>query len=551
MKGWDGNMTLGLLPELAARRWGDRDALMYRGRWETFTELSENVDRIAAGLIEQDVRVGDKVAVWLNNCPEWIYLMFAIAKIGAVQVPINTRFRTDDTEYNLGQADCSVLITHDVSGPIDYLEMVRRLVPDEQRETDGTVESKKFPALRRIIIKPADGSSSYPGTLDWAALCQSGDSRDRLELTARAARVSPDDTLFIMFTSGTTGFPKGVMRHHGFLRNQSDRIAHLESTESDLMYNYLPLFHVFGYVDGPLQSVMTGNRQILAETFDPDKCLDSVEREGVTQLCGFESHLKALIDAQEKRARNLSSLRTGIFAAGMLSATPIMQKALKVLAPLRPVTAYGMTELGANVSLSRISDDDERICETSGRPCGGFDIRIIDPESGDDQPAGVPGEIIVKTYNVMQGYYRKPDETTAALDSDGWFHSGDMGYLREDGYLRFLGRYKDMLKIGGENVDPMEVEASLQRHPNVGSVAVVGYPDNRLTEVAVAFVVPETGQSVSTLEIQSFCKGRIASFKVPKHVITVDDLPMTSTGKVQKVKLREQAISLLAREGGY
>jgi fatty-acyl-CoA synthase len=423
------------------------------------------------------------------------------------------------------------------------------LSPDDEWAGDGVIESAKFPELRRVIVKAADGTAKFPGTLDWATLDRGGGASARSELAARVGRVSPDDTLFIMFTSGTTGFPKGVMRHHGFLRNQFDRIAGLATTEKDLMFNYLPLFHVFGYVDGPLCSVLAGNRQILAETFDPDDCLDTVEREGVTQICGFESHLTALIEAQEKRARNLSSLRTGLFAAGMQSAVPVMRKALKVLSPLRPVTAYGMTELGANVCVSQVDDSDDQICESSGRPCDGFDIRIVDPESGNDQPTGVPGEILVKTYNVMQGYYRKPEETAAAIDSDGWFHTGDSGYMREDGYLRFLGRYKDMLKIGGENVDPVEVEGSLLSHPNVQSAAVVGLPDKRLTEVAVAFIVPKTGREISTVEIQSFCKGRIASFKIPKHVIAVKELPMTSTGKVRKVELREQAVRLFAGNG--
>ncbi|MDP7549302.1 MAG: fatty acid--CoA ligase family protein, partial [Alphaproteobacteria bacterium] len=341
------------------------------------------------------------------------------------------------------------------------------------------------------------------------------------------------------------GFPKGVVRHHGFLRNQADRVRTMGTTQADLMYNYLPLFHIFGYVDGPLSSMATGNRQILTETFDPEACLDAIAREGVTLICGFETHLKGLMEAQERQPRDLSSLRTGLFAVGTNSAVPVTRKALKVLTPMRPITAYGMTEIGANAALSFLDSTDEQICETSGYPCDGFDIRVIDPETGRDQAAGTAGEIIVKSYNLMLRYYKKPDETAQAYDAEGWFHSGDMGYLRGDGFLRFLGRYKDMLKIGGENVDPMEVEAYLQGHADVAQAAVVGHPDERLTEVAVAFVAPKPGRNPSEADILAYCRGQIASFKIPRRVLFIPHLPMTSTGKVRKVELRQQALETL------
>ncbi|MBT4690811.1 MAG: AMP-binding protein, partial [Rhodospirillaceae bacterium] len=501
---------------------------------------------------------GDRVGVWLNNCPEWVHLIFAIARAGAIMVPINTRFRTDDAAYIIGQAECSTLITHDTSGPIDYWAMVREMVPDYERGetgTSGVVASKAFPHLQRIIIKTTDPAANPGlGARHWREIAGGGQAEPTpepaltAELERRAAAVRPTDPAFIMYTSGTTGFPKGVVRHHSFLRNQAERVRIMGTTEADLMYNYLPLFHIFGYVDGPLSSMATGNRQILTETFDPEACLDAVEREGVTLICGFETHLKGLMEAQERRARDLSSLRTGLFAVGTHSAVPVTRKALKVLAPLRPITAYGMTEIGANAALSFLDSSDEQICETSGYPCEGFDIRVIDPETGSDQPAGTPGEIILKSYNLMLGYYKKPGETAQTYDADGWFHSGDMGYLRADGYLRFLGRYKDMLKIGGENVDPMEVEGYLQGHPDVAQAAVVGHPDDRLTEVAVAFVAPRPGRNPSQADILAYCRGQIASFKIPRHVLFIPHLPMTSTGKVRKVELRQQALETLAGE---
>jgi fatty-acyl-CoA synthase len=535
MREWDGKTTLGTLPALAAERFGDREALVFRDLRLTFRELADNIDRVAKGLIQVGIRPGEKVGLWLNNCPEWIYSMFALAKIGAVQVPVNTRFRTADTEYVLKQSDCSTLITHDVSGPIDYLAMARELVPREDYAPDGTIRSGRLPELRRLVIL---GRPGHEGTIPWTDVLAAAAEMSDEALGERAAAVSATDTLFIMYTSGTTGFPKGVMRDHRLIRNQCDRIIRLDTTENDVMLNYLPLFHIFGYVDGPLLSVMTGNRQVLTETFVADACLDLVERERVTQMHGFETHLKDLVEAQERKPRDISSLRTGIFAVGMNSAVAVARKAGTVLAPLKSLTAYGMTEIGANVSLSLLDSTEEQRCESSGLPCEGYEIRVIDPVTGKDQPTGTPGEMIVKTFNIMQAYYKRPEETAKAFDEDGWFHSGDMGLIRPDGYIRFLGRYKDMLKIGGENVDPMEVEGYLLGHPGIHMVAVVGHPDQRLTEVPAAFVVPVAGASLTEQDVIEHCKGKIASFKIPRHVVFVDELPMTTTGKVQKAKLR-------------
>ncbi|MFP6749076.1 MAG: AMP-binding protein [Alphaproteobacteria bacterium] len=544
---WDETTTLADLPRLAAERWGGREPLSFRDERQSFADISARTDQVARGLIAAGVGVGERVGVWLNNCSEWIHLLFAIARIGAIQVPINTRFRTADAAYVIAQAECSTLITHDTSGPIDYWAMVREMVPDDERRRDGAVRAKKFPDLKRIIIKTADAGAGAPfGTQAWAEVAQNGDDGLNGELQRRAAAVRRADPAFIMYTSGTTGFPKGVVRGHGFLRNQTDRVRILGTTARDVVYNYLPLFHIFGYLDGPMLSMATGNRQILTETFDPEACLDAIEAEGVTQISGFETHVKALIEAQERRPRDLSSLRTGTFGVGTASAVPVYRKALEVLAPLWPIAAYGMTEIGGNACLSFLDSTAEQACETSGHPCDGFEFRVIDPETGEDQPLEVPGEIIIKSYNLMLGYYDKPEETAQCYDADGWFHSGDMGYLRADGFLRFLGRYKDMLKIGGDNVDPLEVEAYLQGHPDVAEVSVIGHPDERLTEVAVAFVVAKAGCHPGEDEILGFCRGKIASFKIPRHVLFLPELPMTSTGKVRKTELRDRARADLA-----
>ena len=564
---WDGLTPVGELPARAAARWGERESLVFGPARQSFAEMARKVDEAARGLVALGVSPGDKVCLWLNNCPEWIHLLFAVARIGAVLVPANTRFRTGDIEYLMRQGDCSTLITHDVSGPVDYLEMVRELVPETRiAAREGPIRSERFPLLERIVTV---SEREHRGATPLPALVEAGRSVNDAELAARTQAVSVDDTLFIMFTSGTTGFPKGVMRSHHLLRNHCDRMERLAITESDVVLNFLPLFHIFGYVDGPLLSVMAGSRQVLTAAFDPEECIGLVESERATQMQGFDSHLKALMDAQERRPRDTSSLRVGFFPSGMASSIPIVRRARQVFPTMRTLTAYGSTEGGANICTSFLDSTEEQRCETSGFPCDGFEIRIADPETGEELPAGAPGEILVRSYNLMQGYYRKPAETAAAIDPEGWLHSGDLGCLREDGYLRFLGRSKDMLKVGGENVDPVEVEQLLLEHPGVHEAAVVAYPDERLTEVGVAFVVPageggtgpafegkdadperEARRESLAREIRDFGRGRVASFKLPRHVLFVPELPMTSSGKVRKAELRALALARLGAAAG-
>ncbi len=528
----------GDLTDTAAARWGDREALVFRDRRFSFRQIAAEVDRLARGLIHIGVGPGEKVALWLLNCPEWIFAMFALAKIGAVHVPINTRFRTVDLAQVLERSNAAALMTHDVSGPVDYLGMVRELASFEGGGESRRVRSARLPDLERVVVL---SDRQYPGAWGWPELLASAAAVDPARLAARAAAVRPSDTAFIMYTSGTTGFPKGVMRDHTLLAHMADRYRRLQSSERDVFVNYLPLFHIFGYVDGPLGSLLVGYRQILTETFDADEALDLVEREGATHIDGFDTQLKLLIDAQDARPRNLSTLRTGIMAAGAASATPILYRARKALAPLRHLTAYGMTEVGATISMSLLDSTDEQACEASGLPCEGFEVRVIDPDTGHEQPRGTPGEIVVRTRYLMQGYYRDPEATARAIDADGWFHTGDAGILRADGHLRFVGRYKDMIKVGGENVDPTEVESYLGTYPGVRQAAVVSYPDARLGEVGVVFVQPAPGATVVPDDLLAFCRGRIASFKIPRHAFVVDELPMTSSGKVQKSRLREAA----------
>ncbi|MBC8452119.1 MAG: AMP-binding protein, partial [Rhodospirillaceae bacterium] len=480
---WYTKRKFGDLADDAARKYGDREALVFEDERYSFAEQAAEIDRAAKGLMAVGVEKGDHVALWLNNRADWIFIAFALAKIGAVMVPINTRFRTNDLDYVLRQSDSKTLITHDQSGPIDYLAMVREVVALPNGEE--AIDDPNFPELSRVLIL---GDPGPGGAAAWSAAIKSGKSVTDAELEQRAQTVDPDDPVIIMYTSGTTGFPKGVVHSHKLIRNIEDRGFRAAIDSNDTILNYLPLFHAFGYSEGALMSLITGARQIVTETFDPDECLDLVAEESASVMHGFEAHLKALTEAQEANPRDVSSLRTGLFAAGMHSATPVAKRGNQVLAPLKSFTGYGMTEIWVGAGIGSLDDDEESRCASSGAIGMGYELRILDPETGTAQPVGEPGELQIKGYSLMLGYYKKPEESAAAYDTDGWFKTGDSAVWLPNGYMRFLGRYKDMLKVGGENVDPMEAEGLLLEHPEVHQVAIVGMPDPRLTEVGIAYV---------------------------------------------------------------
>ncbi len=540
MGDWYQKKTFGSLAQTMADRFGSREALVFQEERYTFAEVLRKVDEVAKGLIQLGVQPGEHVALWMMNRAEWIFTMFAIAKIGAVIVPINTRFRTRDLEYLLRQSDTRYLISHDVSGPINYLDMIREVV--DLPSAGDVITDPNFPELHKVVIF---GEPGHRGCIGWDEMIAGATAVDDSELATRAAAVDPDDAVFIMYTSGTTGFPKGVVQSHIMLRLVEERAFRLGITESDTILNYLPMFHLFAYSEAALTSMLTGARQIVTETFDADECMVMTELERVSIMHGFDTHLKDLTEAHERHGGDISSLRMGIFVSGMKNSVPIVRRAAEVLAPMVTITGYGMSEIGPATMVGSLGDSIEQRAETSGYIAPGYECKIIDPATGEETAIGEPGEILVRGYCLMMGYYKKPQETAACYDEHGWFHTGDTGFLREDGYLRFLGRYKDMLKVGGENVDPMEVEALLLQFDGVQQVAVVGYPDQRLSEVAVAFVQRKPDKSLSEDDVIEYCRGKVATFKIPRHVIFIDEFPMTASGKIRKVALREDAVDKL------
>ena len=532
--------TFGQLPELAAIRFGSREALLFEGHRFTFEEFNHEVEHAAAGLIHSGIKAGEHVSLWLQNSADWMVLSYAIARIGAIQVPINTRFRSHDLDYVLRQSDSTTLITHSTAAGINYLEMVRSVIALPAEGSD--IVDPSFPELERVIVLDDD---VHPGALCWQQMLDGAPEAAFKEIGKRQLHISVQDPVLIMYTSGTTGFPKGVMHNHGLLRNVEERGYRMGVSTNDTILNYLPMFHAFGFSEGVLMSLVMGARQIVTEGFVPDEALNIIEAEGVSIIHGFEAHAKGLSDSQEANPRNLNTLRTGIFAAGMMSATPVARKAVETLKPLAPVSGFGMTEVWLGVALGSLDETTEHRTETSGYPGIGYRVRVQDLETKELCLPGEPGELQVQGEFLMLGYYKKPKETAEAYTEDGWFKTGDMAVWRNDGYVRFLGRYKDMLKVGGENVDPMEVEGLLLSHPSIHQTAVVGYPDARLSEVAVAFVQRVPQAALSAEEVIEFCRDKVASFKRPKHVIFVDEFPMTASGKIRKVELRETALQVL------
>lgn len=544
MREWYRKRLVGDLPADQAARNGDREGLVFGDNRYTFSQISEQVDRVARGLMAQGVGRGDHVALWLNNSDNWMFLQYAIAKVGAVLVPINTRFRTSDLEYILRQSDSAFMITQDVAGPIDFLGMIREIV--ELPENGDEVADPEFPELRKVIVL---GETDHRGVVSWPSLLNSAETVDPADLAERAVAVDPDDTMLILYTSGTTGFPKGAMHSHIMIRNMEERGFRLNFSPNDTILNFLPLYHAFGISEGSFASMINGSCQVLTELFDAGEVLDLIEREKATVINGFDTHFNMLMDEQKARPRDISSLRCGFLPAGPSNVVPVARRVAQEMAPYKSYSAFGMTEVWVGACVGSLGDTQEQACETSGVPALGMEVRVVNPETGAEAETGEHGEIQLRGYMVMKGYYKKPDETRATFTEDGWLKSGDTGCWRPDGYLRFFGRYKDMLKVGGENVDPLEVEGFLLAHPDIVQVSVVDIPDRKLGMVPVAFIQKAPRSGLSEDQAIAICKGKLASYKIPRHAAFVDEFPMTGSGKIKKIDLRAQAKQLFSSEG--
>jgi fatty-acyl-CoA synthase len=548
---WFTERSLGELVDRAAEQFGDRPALTFGDRTWTFAELRTEVDGVALALIARGVEPGDVVGIWMLNRPEWIFLAFAVYKIGGVLLPINTALREDDCSFILGHSECRILFFAGRSGPVSYLDLVRHIVPALRAGSAAEAGVRELPKLDGLVV--LDSAEALPGCTAYDDFLAEGSSVRAGEIEQRAAAVSPAAIATVMYTSGTTGNPKGVLHSHHSIRNVTDQANRMAVRLDDVALIFLPLFHAYGFYEGPLLSLLTGARFVLTPRFDPGEALGLLGRERVTMCFGFSTHFQEMLEHPEFAASDRSSLRVSILAVGPASMEALARRVCREFGG-RILSGYGMTEIGVSATLGLMDEDEDHAAATSGYPLPGYDFRVVDPDTGADVPTGAPGEVLIKSYQVMEGYLNEPDLTKAALDPDGWLHSGDMGIISADGYLRIVARYKDMLRVGAENVDPAEVEALYGGHPAVRASILVGIPDLRLDEVGCLCVI--TGEQIAdhdelSAELLRYADGKLASHKRPRRIVFVDELPMTPSGKVQRHLLRESVLSVLnAGSGG-
>jgi len=536
--------TIGVHFDKVAERWSDRDALIVRQqniRW-SYRELKAKVDALAAGLLALGLAPGDRVGIWSPNNAEWAITQFATAKAGLILVNINPAYRLAELEYALNKVECKALITAAAFKTGDYIAMLRELAPEIDRSAPGKLQAKRLPTLTTLIRIGADETRGF---LRFDDVLGIGGERHRAALEELAAKLQFDDPINIQFTSGTTGAPKGAtLTHHNILNNGYFIGEALRLTDRDRVCIPVPLYHCFGMVLGNLACVTHGSAMVYpAEGFDPLATLEAVEAERCTALYGVPTMFIAELGHPEFKRFDLSSLRTGIMA-GSPCPIEIMKRCVNEMNMREVTIAYGMTETSPVSTQTSCEDPLERRVGTVGRVHPHVEIKIIDAE-GRIVPPGTRGEFCTRGYCVMLGYWGDAERTAEAINNAGWMHTGDLATIDEDGYCNIVGRIKDMVIRGGENVYPREIEEFLFRHPNVEAVQVVGLPDLKYGEELCAWVKLKPGTAATAEEIQSFCKGQIAHYKIPRYIKFVDAFPMTVTGKVQKFLMREEMIKEL------
>ena len=554
---------IGDLPALAAQRWGERHAFTFEDKSWNYQEVEQEVSQLARALQVLGVKQGDRVALWLTNSGYLECLLFAVIKIGAVAVPLNTRYRTQDLAYTLKNSGSVLLISAGKSGPVNFDAILLEALGQMSADAEGLLSSDAVPSLNRVVMM---GDSEIPGALGWESFRELGephqedsaarkDQREHKEQSRQESQIlrtrsamapKPTDTALIVYTSGTTGNPKGVLLSHNGMRLCFDRAEAMQLQASDIQLTYLPLFHVYAISYSMIMSFMCGGAQVIMSGFQVDQALDLIAKYRVTVVHGFDAHFNDFMLALAKKPSDISSLRFGTLTVGADSTIELAQAAQSKVCPT--LSGYGVTELWGGVTLTPQDANLEQRCAASGYPLPGVELRVINPETQQAVATDEVGEIQVRSYSRMIGYHNQPEATEQVFDSEGWYKSGDAGILRADGHVRFVVRLKDMLKVGGENVSPAEIEGLIATLPGVEYVAVVGRPDARLSEVPVAFIVSAATGPKQSQQVLAHCKGKIASFKIPVECYFVEALPMTPTGKIQKEVLRTRLRAMLSNQ---
>jgi fatty-acyl-CoA synthase len=519
--------TIGAHFERIAARFADRPALVSRHQdvRMTYAQLDTAIDAVAGGLLRAGIEAGDRIGIWAPNCAEWVLVQYATAKVGAILVNVNPAYRTHELEYVLRQSGVRLLFTASAFKTSDYAAMID--------EVSGGLDG-----LERTVFVDRE---------EWAEF--SAHAADREAIAARMQTLTFDDAINIQYTSGTTGFPKGAtLSHHNILNNGFFVTELLNLTERDVMCLPVPFYHCFGMVMGNLGTLAHGGCVVIpAPAFDPGATLEAVAAERVTSLYGVPTMFIAMLDHPEFDSFDLSSLRTGIMA-GSPCPIEVMKKVVDRMHMSEVGIAYGMTETSPVSTQTRVDDPLERRVGSVGRVGPHVEVKVVDPDTGLTVERGVPGELCTRGYSVMLGYWEDPQRTAEAVDRARWMHTGDLATMDDEGYLNIVGRSKDMIIRGGENVYPREIEEFLYTHESIADVSVIGVPDERYGEELCAWVIARPGLTLDEDAVRGYCRERLAHFKVPRYVVFVDEFPMTVTGKVQKFKMRDASIERLGLE---
>ncbi len=518
--------TIGANLDRTITRFAEREALVSctQDLRFTYAQLGAATRELARGLLAAGIRRGDRVGIWSPNCAEWVLVQYATARIGVILVNINPAYRTSELEYALGQSGCRMLISAPAFKTSDYRSMV-----DEVRGS--------LPELEQVVFLDSG---------DWEQLLAGASDVTDQELESLSSELEPEDPINIQYTSGTTGFPKGATLSHRNILNNGFFIGEsCHYTEQDRVCIPVPFYHCFGMVLGNLACTTHGAAIVIpAPAFDPEATLRAVAAEHCTSLYGVPTMFIAQLDHPRFAEYDLTSLRTGIMA-GSPCPVEVMKRVVQRMHMSEVGIAYGMTETSPVSTQTSFDDPLEKRVGTVGRVHPHVEIKIVDPSNGEVVPRGCSGELCTRGYSVMSGYWNDPERTSEAIDGDGWMHTGDLATMDDEGYVNIVGRIKDMVIRGGENVYPREIEEFLYSHPDVADVQVIGVPDERYGEELMAWVIPREGATLDSERLREFCQDKIAHYKIPRYVKLVDEFPMTVTGKVQKFKMREQAIDEL------
>lgn len=540
------HVTFGDLLDQTAAKYPKKDALVnvQRGQRFTYHELKEECNRAAKSFLNLGVRRGDKVAIWATNVNEWVIALFGAAKIGAIVVTVNTNYRSHELEYLLKQSDSMTLFLIEEYHGNNYVETVYEVCPELKENQPGGAVFKKLPHLKNVIFM---GNKEFAGILSWNDFIGLGDDTTDEELARIQADCNPEDVVNMQYTSGTTGFPKGVMLTHNNVINNAYHVGACQDyTDKERLCIPVPFFHCFGLTMSIITCVVYGATMVPVEEFKVHWVLEAIDKEKCTALQGVPTMWIAELGHPDFAKYDMSSLRTGIMA-GSPCPIEVMRSVVDKMAP-EVTIAYGQTEASPVVTQTRTDDNIDRRVTTVGRAIPEVEIKIVDPETGLECLPGVQGEVCIRGYVVMKGYYKMPEATAAAIDPEGWLHSGDLGTKDETGYVKITGRLKDMIIRGGENIYPREIEEFLYTNPKTLDVQVVGIPSRKYGEEVMACIKLRDGKSSSEEEIREFCRGKIARYKTPKYISFVEEYPMTASGKIQKYKLRDQFVKEMGLE---